>query len=668
MHIPNATPLYTPDFDIALVDDAASMFNEGRKQSNLLSLVSGEYAKLEGVYLIEQKMYRMMTGLPLDCPDDEGTPLDDLRNGTDPLARHPLAGEDVEQVRREPAPGPREYEGRDRPNIPEHDVSRVNSRSGPRGVICLAGVYVREAVAFAAQAGICDERIKTGPGIFLCPPVISSMARSMPYAASPEDCFPGGSAGFEAFLQLTFWHELGHHLFPFFGVGFEGFAEAFANLTAYEVSGARPNGNGYRRWLHVKTSRLQPALYSGYRVLLANQRGLDKFDSPCYRIQAIEEWKKANRLPNSGCELQLRSSQDEPALRAYAWLMIEPAGSISGSLTKAPIKSPQTVQTNAIEGRLFKHAYERIRKDYGLNGTYSDAHVFVQVLLNALGQTPILNPLAAPYTNHEVFEAAVRALGSNMRKWSLFLANEPELQKILMGYDPAKVVAGRVSPVSLMPFLPGQTAQNDSYAIIAWAHLLVQVPDYYQTVIVPVARMFQQLNPSLLMPELLLCMVGFFGNDPFPFSGNQLLAGGLPQPVQQNKWYGQWNYTNAAGKAVSRNIVRKKWKFPGMRYALGSEFMRNLRWNGFKVDRHIKRLLSRWIPVADPVVQNQANRLATVFGAHPPADLKDYFYYSLLGMAISPSGAWYSHVDNLIWALGVYVEKKGQESSTVYVQ
>ena len=661
MHIPAVVPLYSPNFDIALVNDAAGRFNEGMKQSNLLSLVSGDYPKLEGVYLIEQKIYWMMTGLPLDYSDDDGTPVEDIPEGTDPLARNRPETEYVERDRRQPTPHPSEHEERERPNIPENDVPRVNSRSGRGGVICLAGVYVRKAAAFAAQAGIHDDRIQTGPGIFLCPPVIGIMTMSMQQRAR---LFPKDSRAFKVILRLTFWHELGHHLFPFFTSGLEGYAEAFANLTAYEVAKAHPNRYLlYRRWLFEKTTLLQPAEYSGYRVLLANQRGLDKFAGGRYpspnvqhQVLAIDHWKNANRLPSTAYEERLRSVQDYPALRAYGRLMGEPA-------TK-----PHTVRIDVIERQLFQNnVSQKISNDYGLSGTYSDPHQFAQAFLTALGQTPVGNPIAISYTNNDVFEAAVRALGSNARKWSSFLANEPALRRTLQNYDPGMVIASGVSPVSLMPFLPGQTAPNDSHAIIVWAHLLNRVPDYYQTVIVPVTRMFQHLDPSLTTPELLLCMVGFFGSDPAFIIGNLNPAPTVPPSLQTNSWFGRWNYTNAAGKHITRNLISKKWKFPGMRYALGSEFLRNLRWNGFKVDRHIKRLFTHW-QLAEPIAAKRAGQLGAIFGVHIPTDLKEYLYCSLQGMAISPSGVWFSHVDNLVWALGAYVEKKGRESNIQYVR
>ena len=37
----------------------------------------------------------------------------------------------------------------------------------------------------------------------------------------------------------------------------------------------------------------------------------------------------------------------------------------------------------------------------------------------------------------------------------------------------------------------------------------------------------------------------------------------------------------------------ESWKAPGMQLALASEFLRNLHWDGFKPDRHIRRMMGR---------------------------------------------------------------------------
>jgi hypothetical protein len=107
-------------------------------------------------------------------------------------------------------------------------------------------------------------------------------------------------------------------------------------------------------------------------------------------------------------------------------------------------------------------------------------------------------------------------------------------------------------------------------------------------------------------------------------------------------------------------------KLPGMGPALGSEFFRNLGWSGFKPDRHVMRLLDRWAPEVVEAQRPVARRLAEVVGRHDRGTL-DYLAYSLAGQAMTPSGTKFSVADNLVWALGAYVEKKGKESEREYV-
>jgi hypothetical protein len=103
-----------------------------------------------------------------------------------------------------------------------------------------------------------------------------------------------------------------------------------------------------------------------------------------------------------------------------------------------------------------------------------------------------------------------------------------------------------------------------------------------------------------------------------------------------------------------------------MGYVLTSEFLRNLHWNGFKPDRHIKRLIDRWFPGGGATVQDRVTRLHSLVGRRRK-DLETYLTYSLVGISASPPGIPLSQVDNLVWLLGAYVEKKGRESSRNYL-
>src|SRR5437016_9366218 len=104
-------------------------------------------------------------------------------------------------------------------------------------------------------------------------------------------------------------------------------------------------------------------------------------------------------------------------------------------------------------------------------------------------------------------------------------------------------------------------------------------------------------------------------------------------------------------------------KGPGMGPTLASEFLRNLRLTGFKPDRHVRRLFSRWFPDLALAITPRARELSRLLGTES-RDIIEFFLFALVGPAVTPAGTAWSHVDNLVWALGAYVEKKGRESTT----
>ena len=95
------------------------------------------------------------------------------------------------------------------------------------------------------------------------------------------------------------------------------------------------------------------------------------------------------------------------------------------------------------------------------------------------------------------------------------------------------------------------------------------------------------------------------------------------------------------------------------------ETLRNLRWSGFKPDRHIKRLFRLWFPDVIEACTTHAQDLAKMIYSSSK-DCREFLTFSLAGMAVTPQGHSFTEVDNLIWALGAYVEKKGKESTTCY--
>lgn len=111
--------------------------------------------------------------------------------------------------------------------------------------------------------------------------------------------------------------------------------------------------------------------------------------------------------------------------------------------------------------------------------------------------------------------------------------------------------------------------------------------------------------------------------------------------------------------------VRRR-KAPGMRPVLASEFLRNLGWNGFKPDRHVQRLLSRWCPEFVAEQDGRVDELCGILGTQAK-DVRGFLRFSLAGIGLAPPDWLLSHVDNLVWALGAYVEKKGKESDRDYL-
>lgn len=270
---------------------------------------------------------------------------------------------------------------------------------------------------------------------------------------------------------------------------------------------------------------------------------------------------------------------------------------------------------------------ERIARDYALPAAEAAGSPleFVNAIINSFDQAPVDDPLR-PLSNNEVFKAATLALGSNSRSWATFLQSRDKLAEALGGYDP--VQARFVDTEVVAALLPGTTSRGDAKAIRQWADLLAECEErgenYYDQVIA-LANTFAERaagkGVELPAERLMLCVVGHL----------------IDQPP--TRWDGP-----------------RVGKLPGMRFALGSEFFRNLGWNGFKPDRHVIRLLNGWVGELVNQQTGTADALVRLAGRNSRG-LGEIMRYSLAGIAISPSRN-YSRTDNLIWLLGAYVETK----------
>ena len=292
----------------------------------------------------------------------------------------------------------------------------------------------------------------------------------------------------------------------------------------------------------------------------------------------------------------------------------------------------------------------RIVRDYGFVSRPDSPVELARALWSEFGQTPVDDPHVQRPTNAVVFRAAVRAIGSNSRAWATYLKNEPELEGLLLGFDPSAVSAAvssrQLNAGALKALLPGQSSSGDARAIVKWAERLSGTGQFHDE-LRSVATCFEDLAQQDLpggfqQGELFLCVVGFFGYPP-------------------NRWLKKANLPDEW-----RSRSAEQWKLPGMGYALTSEMLRNLRWDGYKVDRHIMRLLARWAPDLVEASRGRALELAELVGS-TNRELLDVLAYSLAGMKLAPEDVPRSHVDNLIWALGAYVEKKGHESGVRYL-
>lgn len=305
---------------------------------------------------------------------------------------------------------------------------------------------------------------------------------------------------------------------------------------------------------------------------------------------------------------------------------------------------------NTVVKELFCPEIQRkIIKDYQLNPSYNDMKSFENDVIEKLGQKSIKHPLKEVYSNDQIFKAAVYALGSNSRSWISFKKSEFHIGELLCNYNVIrffdKLNQDKDIKNKLKLYLPGQTSNLDANGIINWAKLLNNIPEYYNFV-VDVGKAIKTLtlekyHYELNDLELMLCLSGYFANPP-------------------QKWNGD-KYLSEKYKRISNNDR----KFPGMRYILASEFFRNLKWEGFKPDRHIKRLFNIWFP-EHPARQSEKIALFKNVIGRRDKEFTEYIANSLIGIQISPTNVSLSQVDNLLWLLGVYVEKKGKESNRIY--
>jgi hypothetical protein len=295
------------------------------------------------------------------------------------------------------------------------------------------------------------------------------------------------------------------------------------------------------------------------------------------------------------------------------------------------------IDITIIQRRLYDDIAVRNRliRDYALDPIPEDAESLTRSLLLAFRQIPVTDPLSETIDNGAVYRAAIHALGSNSRSWSSFIRGRESLERYLNDYD----LSFAPEHKGLLAFLPGQTGPADARAIIAWQRILSKKYNYYSG-LVELGKRFRSLGIG--NDELLPCVAVFIGAPPSERRVHPCLSD------------------------IYERRVRSDWKTPGMGPVLASEFLRNMGWNGFKPDRHVIRLLERWIP---EVVYDQCMRaieLSDIIGTRRK-DLVTFLTYSLTGIAVTPPDSSFSVTDNLIWTLGAYLETRNHESGEIYI-
>lgn len=278
---------------------------------------------------------------------------------------------------------------------------------------------------------------------------------------------------------------------------------------------------------------------------------------------------------------------------------------------------------------------EKIICDYSLSKPPQDALAFADAVIESLGQCVIPDAAHRHVGNGDVFQAAVRSIASSSRRWSTFLEVEPRLCELLHGYDPV-AVRDCVTDDDLKEIgrIVGGYGDLGTNSIQVWADRLADSVPYCEN-LTALADVLQTLNRRsigrpLTGAEVMLCTVSYLSAPaPARWDGEPLLR-------RADSW------------------PREVRKLPGMGFPLGSEFLRNLGWNGFKPDRHIQRLLRAWVPDLIASCEQESIRLGSLAGRRNKS-VRENLQLCLAGNALS-SDENHLRTDNLIWLLGAYVE------------
>lgn len=303
---------------------------------------------------------------------------------------------------------------------------------------------------------------------------------------------------------------------------------------------------------------------------------------------------------------------------------------------------PMQFDLDLLRERVFTKR-DKIASDYGIADPADSPTDFAAQVIDAIDQRPAKNPLDQHITNNTVFRAAVAAIWSSGTDWKVVLRRRADVEAALHQYDPEKLANDPdVTVATLSPKLGSRFQKAHAAAILKWAERLAGNPDYYQEAICSVGKQLRSAaEPAGLTDgELMIALAVLFSE-------------------------------GATTQTPVNTVPARELKAPGMGIAISCEFLRNLRWSGFKPDVHITRLFDHWaaihhLPLA--AQRTRAEEIVRLVGRRRREDMIRSVQYALAGLHHTPADTPASEADNLIWLLGSYIEPIGAETDLPYLR